>query len=151
MQRVNTGITMSIPFIQTKALSCHHIFRTAFFVIIWLSETQHTNQNPYTSIVPLSGTYHTYQEPYVSINHRSRSREYFLFFHKNISCGLSMELSHWDNSNDYPQVLFSCRSYPILSLSGPTYFSAHFCHLTHCSSVNPHIFMLNGIHPIVLY
>ena len=35
---------------------------------------------------------------------------FFLFFHKNICCGYSLEVPHWGASNEYPQHMFLWRS-----------------------------------------
>ena len=34
----------------------------------------------------------------------------FLFLHKNVCCGYSLEVPHQDASNEYPQHMFSCRN-----------------------------------------
>ena len=38
------------------------------------------------------------------------SEDNLRLLHQNISCGYSLELSHWDNSNEYPQDIFWCKS-----------------------------------------
>ena len=40
---------------------------------------------------------------------------FFLFLHKNICCGYSLEASHWDASNEYPQHMFSWRNKKIFN------------------------------------
>ena len=34
----------------------------------------------------------------------------FLFLHKNICCGYSLEVPHQGTSNEYPEHMFSCRN-----------------------------------------
>ena len=40
---------------------------------------------------------------------------FFLLFHKNIFCGYSLEVPHWDASNEYPQHMILWRNKTYLS------------------------------------
>ena len=41
---------------------------------------------------------------------------FFLFLHKNICCGYSLEAPHWGTSNEYPQHMFSWRNKKDISI-----------------------------------
>ena len=57
-----------------------------------------------------SSSYGTFFNPKVLI--------FFLFVHKNICCGYSLEVPRWGASNEYPQHMFSWRHKTIIELFG---------------------------------
>ena len=47
----------------------------------------------------------------------------FLFLHKNICCGYSLEVPHWGTSNEYPQHMFLWRNKKNIFLDNPLIWS----------------------------